>query len=368
MQILNGYTLDEKQWKAKGGGGQYNIATKDGKVYFIKRLAFPRYPDSDIFKGEFKQKKIDICNEWFRHRQEIIRAISGSGTGTTVKPIEYFREGPCYYEVANMIEVTSSIPYEEVYKESKEDRARIMLTVSMSLSDLHKKGIVHGNLNPDNILIYRLPGNMNPVVRLIGFTNAFFENEPPEVITSEVAWQSPEVIHYNQADAVEIAPNPYQKDISCKLDVFSLGIVFLQYCTKGGKPPICTKNQPWQEFNAGKTPQIDSAIEPEFRALIADMLECEPSKRPAMADVHKRLVDILKGRKDPEEEQKKREEEVRKENNKEEKSSSGLQVGNGIKSARLHEKNPRKVVVVYDNGKEQILDLSFAIRQGYVKN
>ena len=63
MQTLHGYTLDETQWKTKDGGGQYNIATKDGKVYFIKRLAFLRYPDSDIFKGEFKQKKIDICNE-----------------------------------------------------------------------------------------------------------------------------------------------------------------------------------------------------------------------------------------------------------------------------------------------------------------
>ena len=51
-----------------------------GKEYFIKRLAFPRYPDSDNFKGAFKQQKIDICNDWYRRRQEIIRAIPGSGT------------------------------------------------------------------------------------------------------------------------------------------------------------------------------------------------------------------------------------------------------------------------------------------------
>lgn len=40
------------------------------------------------------------------------------------------------------------------------------------------------------------------------------------------------------------------------------------------------------------------------------MLECEPSKRPAMAEVHKRLLQILKpemGKKNAEEEQKKRE-------------------------------------------------------------
>lgn len=140
MQTLHGYTVDETQWKSKGGGGQCNIAKKGGKEYFIKRLAFPRYPDSDNFKGAFKQQKIDICNDWYRRRQEIIRAIPGSGTGTTVKPIEYFREGPCYYEVANLIDVTS-IPYDEIYKESKEDKARVMLTVAMSLADLLKKGL-----------------------------------------------------------------------------------------------------------------------------------------------------------------------------------------------------------------------------------
>ena len=136
MQTLHGYTVDETQWKSKGGGGQCNIAKKGGKEYFIKRLAFPRYPDSDNFKGAFKQQKIDICNDWYRRRQEIIRAIPGSGTGTTVKPIEYFREGPCYYEVANLIDVTS-IPYDEIYKESKEDKARVMLTVAMSLASSH---------------------------------------------------------------------------------------------------------------------------------------------------------------------------------------------------------------------------------------
>ena len=68
MQILHGYNIDEKQWKA-GNGGQYNVATKDGKEYCIKRLTSPRYPVSDNFKGEFKQKKIDLCNEWLRCHQ-----------------------------------------------------------------------------------------------------------------------------------------------------------------------------------------------------------------------------------------------------------------------------------------------------------
>ena len=285
-----------------------------------------------------------------------------------------------------------------IYKESKEDKARVMLTVAMSLADLHKKGIVHGDLDPRNILISRVAGSKNLVTKLIDFSDSFFENDPPETIMSKDFWWSPEVAFYSKAAASGVSPNPYKKYISCKADVFSLGIVFHQYCAKGGKPPICTKAQPWQEFNTGKTPQIASEIEPEFRALISDMLECEPSKRPAMAEVHKRLLQILKpemGKKNVEEEQKKREAEehqrqleIERQKTEEEErrrkvseeyqqkldeeqekvGSSGLTVGNGVKRARIHEKNPRKVVLTFENGREQIMDLNLAAKLGYVKN
>ena len=98
------------------------------------------------------------------------------------------------------------------------------------------------------------------------------------------------------------------------------------------------------------------------------------------------MLQILKpgmGKKNVEEEQGKREDEARhrqleferqRKINEERKremvkvESSSLMIGNGVKSARLHEKNPRKVVLVFENGKEQIMDLNLAIRQGYVKN
>lgn len=236
-------------------------------------------------------------------------------------------------------------------------------------------------MDPRNILISRVAGSKNLVTKLIDFSDSFFENDPPETIMSKDFWWSPEVAFYSKAAASGVSPNPYKKYISCKADVFSLGIVFHQYCAKGGKPPICTKAQPWQEFNTGKTPQIASEIEPEFRALISDMLECEPSKRPAMAEVHKRLLQILnlkwarkmlkksrrserrksiKGsfeieRQKTEEEERRRkvsEEYQQKLDEEQEKvGSSGLTVGNGVKRARIHEKNPRKVVLTFENGR-----------------
>ena len=43
-----------------------------------------------------------------------------------------------------------------------------------------------------------------------------------------------------------------------------------------------------------------------------------------------------------------------------------LTTGAGVQSARLHERNPKKVCLVFENGRTQIMDLALAVRQGYV--
>lgn len=383
MQTLHGYVLDETQWKAKGGGGQCNIATKGGKQYFVKRLTKPRYPESDKFSGAFRQQKIEECEVWLRRRREIIKALPGNGTGTLIKPIEYFRDGPCFYEIANMVDVMS-IPFDQIWKESKPDKARIMLTVAMSLADVHKVGVVHGDLDPGNILISRAAGG-NLITKLIDFTDSFFEADPPETIMSKDFWWSPEVALYSKVS--DQNPNPYQQYISCKADVFSLGIVFHQYCSKGGNAPICTQPQPWQEFQIRKKPQVDPKIEPEFRELISSMLELEPDNRPTMVEVHQALLHILRPTSAPggaKAERMKMETPLQNppkqvpknsEYKLQQASSSGassIEAGSGtsgsgayVKSALLL--NPRKVKIFFSDGKEQIMDLKLAIRQGYVK-
>jgi len=383
MQTLHGYILDETQWKAKGGGGQCNIATKAGKQYFIKRLTKPRYPESDKFSGAFRQQKIEECDAWLKRRREIIKALPGNGTGTLIKPIEYFREGPCFYEIANMVDVTS-IPFDQIWKESKLDRTRIMLTVAMSLADVHKVGVVHGDLDPGNILISRAAGG-NLITKLIDFTDSFLATDPPNAIMSKDFWWSPEVALYSKAS--DQRPNPYRQYISCKADVFSLGIVFHQYCSKGGKAPICTQPQPWQEFQVRKKPQVDPEIEPEFRDLISSMLELEPDSRPAMTEVHQALLHILRPAPTPSKARPERtgtetfqqgpQKQVpkapeRKQQQDPSLEASSIEAGCGTSGSGAHVKsalllNPRKVKIFFSDGKEQIMDLKLAIRQGYVK-
>lgn len=378
---LHGYTIDESKWETKGGNGQSNIGIKKGEKFFLKRLPWPKYPDSDKYKGAFLDQKLNTCEKWYSQRKAIVKAIPGSGTGTIIKPIEYFRDGPCYYEVTHWIDVTS-IPYKEIWKLPKEDKARVMLTSAMSLSDLHKVGIVHGDLDPGNILISSTTQG-NVVTKLIDFTDSFFENDPPETIMSKDFWWSPEVALYSKAASMGKTPNPYKDYITCKADVFSLGIVFHQYCAREGIAPVCTKPQPWLEFQTGNKPRIDSSVDPEFRDLISSMLEVEPDNRPTMTEVHKTLLTILQGlqgHRPPVASTSMRKSgpstppQVPIKNNKEKDvGKSILKAGpkkklNGatVTSAQISARNPRKVELKFSDGKEQIMDLLLAIRQGYI--
>ncbi len=380
--VLHGYTLDETQWKTLGGGGQCVTATKGGKHYFIKRLNKPKYPESNNFSGEFKREKIAECDAWLKRRKAVANALPGAGSGNIIKPIEYFREGPCFYEIANMVDVTS-IPYTEIWKVAKQDKARMMMTIAMSLSEIHKAGIVHGDLDPNNILISRSAAG-HLITKIIDFTDAFFAADPPAAIMSKDAWWSPEVALYTKAH--DQKPNPYREYISCKADVFSLGLIFHQYCTNGGNFPKHKGDYPWQGFAGGGSLIIEPTIEPEFRALISSMLEVEPSNRPSMDDIHKTLRKIALGEttsKQPPEPPKKPFQPFSKPATHKDPiipprgpSSSGNGVAPGpnktrsgasVTSAKLNDRNPKKVDLVFSDGKKQIMDLALALAQGLVK-
>lgn len=356
MLTLHGYTFDDKMWETKGGNGQSVGAEKDGKAYFLKRLNKPKYPESDNFSGEFKRAKINECNAWLSRRKAISRALPGTGSGNIIKPIEYFREGARFYEVTNFVRVTS-IPYTEIYKESTADKALMMMTIAKSLADVHEAGIVHGDLDPGNILISRSAAG-RLITKLIDFTDAFFADDPPEAIMSKDAWWSPEAALYSKAH--EQNPNPYKKYIGTASDVFSLGLIFHQYCTAGGEFPRHSGDYPWQGFAGGGKLTLDPSIEPQLSAVIADMLAVDPEKRPNMETVHSRLRAIGEGGA------------IAAEKAAPATPTSSIEPGAGktksgafVSSAKISERNPKKVELIFSDGKTQIMDLALALKQGY---
>lgn len=365
MSTIHGYVVDDNKWEVRGGNGQCNTAVKNGVTYFIKRMNSPKYPVSDHFDADYRRAKIAECDEWLRYRKRIAAALPGTGSGNIIKPLEYFREGPFFYEVTNLVDV-DSIPYEEIWKESKQEKARLMMTVAMSLSQMHNCGIVHGDLDPGNILISRSK-NGHLITKMIDFTDAFFRMEIPDAIMSKDAWWSPEVAVYTKLkDQKKL---DWRKQITTKADIFSLGLIFHQYCTKGAVFPKHSGNYPWNELIKGGVLKADSSIEPEFQELINSMLALEPDDRPEMAEIHQKLRDIAEGKKPeppvtpptpPKPEPVKKTGEVQP-------GPKKSSAGKSVVSAQRHEKNPKKVVLKYDDGTQQIMDFNLAKNLGLIK-
>lgn len=392
MTTINGYTFDETKWETRGGTSQCLIATKGNKKYFLKRLNRPKYPTAS-FTGAFRTQKIAECDRWLRARKRIIAAIPGEGTGNIVKPIEYFRDGSVFFEVAHCISI-DQIPFTDLYKLPVQDRACVMMTVASSLRELHSAGIVHGDLDPSNILISRSAKGML-ITKLIDFTDSFFAKDPPKSIVSKEAWWSPEVALYNKAAMAGQAPNRYKEFISCKADVFSLGLIFHQYCTKGGVFPKHKGDYPCQGLFGGGKLTIAKSIEPCFQDLIEKMLQPSPSDRPSMAEVHQICQEIWKGESVEQKKDDKPEPPVRKDRKQEADSSrqkeqmtphpaekaqhinpaindtgpaykpGRVKIG-GVSVKSVQTINEKKVKVYLCDGTHRVYDTPFALALGYI--
>lgn len=345
---INGYTLEKDEWETRGGGGQCNFCRKNGERFFIKRLLSPKYPESDKFDESYRRDKMKECEKWLNTRNRIIKALPGTGSGNLVKPIEYFRDGPVYYEVSRAID-PADVKVSDIHKESKTNLTRLMLTISKTMADLNAASIVHGDMDPGNIVISKTTGG-NLVCKLIDLTDAFFENEVPNEIKSKEYWWSPEMALFTQGMKQE--PNPFKEFITTKTDVFSLGIIFHQYLSPTGEGPICDTPQPWMSYQAGKAPRVDPSIDKDFAIIIEKMIKCEPSERPTMAEVHRELYDMDRNSTKP---------------------TPTLYVpgdqlnGKGAPVKDISMRNAKKMDLYFTDGSQQLMDIHLALSIGYIK-
>ena len=412
---LNGYEVDETKWEQKSGNGKCNIGVKNGKKFFLKQITSYKFP---INPTSMATKKIlEEGNAWYNERIKIMNTLPGDGMGTLVKPIEYIRHGTFCYEVAHFIE-TDNMDVKEVHKLPREEKISIMLTVASCLSQLHKAGIIHGDLDPTNILISRSAGGRH-VTKLIDFTDCFFQNNIPKSIMSKEQWQSPDMNIFTRFS--EEDENPAKALISPKTDVFTLGLIFYTYCSKEGL--LKNDKYPFELIAKGIDVVTDDSIDEDIKTLIKSMLVLEPDNRPDMSQVHKALLEMKNGkpgvikkqreevkeqpdvprkpekeetdikvqrkpeeRKEPKKilEQKARIEERRSEEKErlshflrekeKETENMTLSPGDGysasgkkVKAVSFNTNNRSKVDVEFEDGSKKIYDLKFAIHLGYVR-
>ena len=157
-----------------------------------------------------------------------------------------------------------------------------------ALGYLHRRGFLHRDVAPDNLMLCRRPDG-GPLVKLIdlglakGATDSF-DLTATNMFVGKVRYASPEVFKRPSAE-----PSPLS-------DLYSFGIVFYEMLT--GVCPIAGES--FEEVMAAHLMRLplsfeetdpDGHVPPAIRMLVWSILSKDPAQRPSSADEVRRALD-----------------------------------------------------------------------------
>lgn len=283
---INGYELCAPLCCDKSGFSKWGFATRDGESFFIKEFLSPIYPvHKELLTEEQLRAKIGLCKSFEAEKSRLYRAISECSSGNIVPVLGFFRHKSHYYIVTERINA-KPLSLESIKTMSNEQKLIITKIIAYSVSLLHAKGIIHGDIKPDNILFSKSEKGIY-TAKLIDFDSSFFADNPPknnENFQGDMIYLAPESYLYMAGECDKI---------TTKADVFALGILLHLFWS--GELPYFDKTQYDYVFEAvlsGEKLGILRSIPVSIAVIIKQMLECDPSNRPSLSSVFMALAKI----------------------------------------------------------------------------
>ncbi|MDX1903539.1 MAG: protein kinase [Thermonemataceae bacterium] len=289
-QVINGYKILEDFTTAGGGLSKWTFAQKGEKIYFIKEFLAPKYPTENApGSPASKERKRKECEKFENHHKSLMKQINekcGLG-GNLIYTLDFFREGSTYYKVTEKIDV-ASLSTEEVYALPLANKILILKTIAHSLNILHKAGVVHGDLKPDNVLIKQTRTNFY-TTKLIDFDNSYFSGKAPQLseeVVGDMVFYSPEL-----ARCVQGSEETAQ--LNTKSDIFALGLLYCIYLQ--GELPEMPKKYAYAclAVNEGKELKlVDTRLPQKLKKMVNLMLSYEAEKRPSCEEIFEVLKNL----------------------------------------------------------------------------
>lgn len=276
--IINDYVLAGKFSNHNAGMSRWSFCEKDGKQYFIKELLSPVFPENPGALSEKKyQAVLANCNQFFEDRKLFYSTLKENcHSGNNVIPVDFFRWGHHYYVVQDRLSF-ETVQMEQVAAAEKDVKNTLCSSLMYSILLLHRQGIVHGDLKPDNILLkYTSEGYITG--KIIDFESSFFQKQQNYVedeIVGDQVFLSPEAFLL----MMEEGDDP----ITCKADIFAMGLIIHQYWT--GRLPEFEEDYAFLAALNGNPIRVASEIPPKIRAMIQRMLSLRPEERPTAEEV-----------------------------------------------------------------------------------
>lgn len=271
------YVLDAPLRADHSGFSRWGFGTYKGKEYFVKEFLSPVYPEDEELVGRERSERMkEMCGRYETRQKLLYREINRCSDGNLLRISEFFRYGSKYYISTKKIE---ALAVETVFALPWGERLRLCRTLAHSLMCMHEAGLVCGDVKLDNILFHNTRAG-TVAAKMTDFDNCFWESRPPE---------DPEEI---AADLIYMAPETYlvmtgePQKLSCKMDVFAMGLVFHQLLT--GQLPKYDTSQfqyPFQCVLSGKSLLLSTEIVDYLYVVLSGMLLGDPQKRLSMVEV-----------------------------------------------------------------------------------
>jgi len=279
-QIINGYLVVSRPSNANAGKCVWAFAEKDGEEYFIKEFLDPKRPRPDSMGSvEDKKRRYAECQRFERRHQKLIRMLPADDlhAGNLVLARDFFAEGTRYYKVSARIHGEDITPAEL----APHQQLVLLRTLADSLQLLHGRGIVHGDLRPDNVMLHRPRGSDLYTAKLIDFDDAYPAGEPParDQIGGSPLYGAPEWLRYLRGDTA-VTPAALTQAV----DMFAFGLLVHTYLFG-----VLPRHDHAYESPASAV--IDRAplawhqgLDPALTRLLTALTDADPLKRPDITE------------------------------------------------------------------------------------
>ena len=275
MNTIGDYTLLGDLTSKSAGTCRWAFCKKNGREFFIKELLDPKYPvDETNYSTEAYNRKLLICNMFQKDKLALVSKLSNCRNGNICVIMDFFREGSRYYIVTEKVE-PSSITAQDVYRLNEAQKETLIRSILYSYSVLHANGIVHSDVKPENMVLKETTDGY-VTAKIIDFDGSFLISNPK---------------HIPQGDFVHLAPEAFlnmdgeNNELSEKIDIFALGIVFHLYLS--GEMLKVNEEDHYACVSLlnenGIT--LSRRLTSFYRTLITDMLEVNPTKRPSAKEL-----------------------------------------------------------------------------------
>lgn len=270
MERIGPYMQLEEFTTESAGTCEWCKAEKDGKLYFIKKFHTPVYPSNEV---DLPEKKLQARKRRFHMaldaKKQLYAALEAQNTSRTlVVPVDVLNYQFHIVTVADYVQ--GNLDPSQVCKLSPWQRLVLMRLLTASLMSIHRAGVVHSDMKPDNILIIQDEAG-NCTLKIIDFDGSFMADNPPETdddVVGDPAYYAPEAYMMSQM--------PIRLDH--RIDLFALGII-LHYFWCGALPDKPSNMTIGECLLKHGRVVLNPAVPLPLQRMIAGLLNPNPDKR-----------------------------------------------------------------------------------------